>query len=403
MSMINLMTSMVKALVKGKLHVGTLTGLERVLLSQFSLPDRVPTLLAATNIEPYLIDGKFNYVLLSESPEANLELFARVKERFDFDTVVVPVWMGTLTVGAAELGTRFRIEEKRVPYPVDYPIQDMEDVRRMQIPQTVEGYQKMYFDINLEAQRRFPDTLIFPVFDGPWDLAMLLRGDHHLPMDFRLYKDFIETEDPVRKEKIQARGDPYLWPAIMELTTKLSIRYIQLAKEYGLNMLGVMLIDQFAAKPVLSMEDFLTYVLPYIERVWRSTKGKIGLGYMLTAPHEIEALMDHPVLGPGLGVAGFTNYIFPQNPDGVTLPEYDQPMLELAKKYNKSYSYIVHGKFLRDATQAELEGLIQRVCGMAVEMKAKMQLSLSSVPPGTDLEKVDLVLELVKKYGRYAS
>jgi hypothetical protein len=31
-----------------------------------------------------------------------------------------------------------------------------------------------------------------------------------------------------------------------------------------------------------------------------------------------------------------------------------------------------------------------------------MQLSLSSVPPGTDLDKVDLVLDRVKTYGRYA-
>ena len=87
----NLIITMAKALVKGKLGIGTLTGLERVLLSQFALPDRVPTLLAATNIEPYLIDEKYNYTLLAESREANLALFAKVKERFDFDTVVVPV------------------------------------------------------------------------------------------------------------------------------------------------------------------------------------------------------------------------------------------------------------------------------------------------------------------------
>jgi hypothetical protein len=260
----------------------------------------------------------------------------------------------------------------------------------------------MYFDINREAQRRFPDTLIFPVFDGPWDLAMLLRGDQHLPMDFRLHKDYTETRDPARRQKIRRRGDPDLWPAIMELTTQLAIQHIRLARDYGLNMMGAILVDQYAAQPILSVEDFLTYVLPYIERVWRTTRPRIGLGYMLTSPQQIEALLDHPVLGPGLGIGGFTNYIFPQTPDGVTLPEYDRPMLELARKHQKSYSYILHGKFLRDATDEELEALIKRVCGLAVEMRAKMQLSLSSVPPGTDLSKVDLVLDMVKKYGRYA-
>ena len=70
MSTLNLATMMVKALVKGKLGVGTLTGIERILLSQFALPDRVPTLIAATNIEPYLIDEAYTYTLLAQDLEA---------------------------------------------------------------------------------------------------------------------------------------------------------------------------------------------------------------------------------------------------------------------------------------------------------------------------------------------
>ncbi len=76
----NLMLVMAGALVKGKLNLGVLTGLERFMLAQLAVPDRAPTALAATNVEPALIDRKFNYRLLANSVEANLELFAKVNE-----------------------------------------------------------------------------------------------------------------------------------------------------------------------------------------------------------------------------------------------------------------------------------------------------------------------------------
>jgi methanogenic corrinoid protein MtbC1 len=36
---------------------------------------------------------------------------------------------------------------------------------------------------------------------------MLLRGDKQLPLDFRLYKDHTEIQDPLRREKIREHGD----------------------------------------------------------------------------------------------------------------------------------------------------------------------------------------------------
>jgi len=254
---LNLLLTVCKALVKGKLGIGQLTGLERFLLSQFALPDRIPTLLVATNIEPYEIDEKYDYSITTSSVEANLELFDKVRQRFQADIIVVPCWMGLLTVGAAELGTRFKIEERRVPYPVSYPIRRREELDALALPTEPAGYLKMYFDINKEAQRRYPDTLIYPVFDGPWDLAMLLRGDRHFPMDFRLHKDYVESTDSEKRAKIRKVGDPDLYPAIMEFTTQAAVRHIQLAKEHGLDLLGATLVDQYATKPILSLEDFV--------------------------------------------------------------------------------------------------------------------------------------------------
>jgi hypothetical protein len=113
--MANMLLTMGKALLKHKLHLGELTGMERFMVSAVTLADRASTFLAATNIEPDLIDPKYDYVLLSKSVEANLELFGLVRQRIHADIVAVPIWMGLLPMGPADLGTVFKVEPRRVP------------------------------------------------------------------------------------------------------------------------------------------------------------------------------------------------------------------------------------------------------------------------------------------------
>ena len=381
--------------------MGTLSGQERFKQFQVGLPDRVPIALVAGNMEPYLIDEKFNYKLLCKDLDANIELFEKIRNRFTYDMVVSPIWIGLMRFGAAELGTVFQIEEKQVPIPIEYPIKSINDVKQFEIPSKPSGYLKMYFDISSEARRRYPEMVFKIVFDGAWDIAMLLRGDHNLPVDFRLYKDYNSTKDEARKARIRKHGDPHLWPAIMELSTKICTRHVQMAKDYGLNLMVAALIDQYAQVPVLHVDDYLTHVLPYTERVWKAHEENMSIVYQVDSPQKVERMLRHPVLGKGYRIGGLDNYIFPQDPKGVTLAEFDQKMFELANENNTSYTYMIHGKFIRDATEEELENLVARVCGMAVEIKAKLLLMVISVPPGTDLRKLELIPDLVEKYGRY--
>ncbi|HNR96696.1 MAG TPA: hypothetical protein PKH89_06930, partial [Anaerolineae bacterium] len=104
--MANIALTMAKGLLKHKLHLGELTGVERFMVGALMLPDRASTFLAATNVEPDLIDPRFDYELLTQSMEANLELFELVRQRVKADVVAVPYWMGFMFCGAAELGTR---------------------------------------------------------------------------------------------------------------------------------------------------------------------------------------------------------------------------------------------------------------------------------------------------------
>jgi hypothetical protein len=397
--MANMMITMGKALVKHKLHIGTLTGMERFMVSSVTLADRASTFLAATNIEPDLVDPKFDYEMLSKSVDANLDLFGLVRQKIHADVVAVPYWLGLMCVGPAEFGTVFRIEKRRVPYPVEYPIKKQEDIEKIKIPEEATGYLKMVFDINREAQRRYPDAIVLVMMDGPWDLAMLLRGDRELPTDLRIYKDYTQAKDQATRDKIRRFGNPDIYPAIMELTTQLSIRFFQLAEKNGLSLMGSAMVDQYAAKPIMSREDYFKYVHPYRLRVWEALGRKVGPGYQVPSPKETQMNMQDPVLGKGFG--SFSNYIFPQTPEGITLPEYDQPMLDMAKKYKQSYMYMVHGKYLRDATESQLDATVQRICRMAVETRVNLMVSIASVPPGASVEKANYVFQLVEKYGRY--
>ena len=64
--MANPILTMGKALLKHKLHLGTLTGMERFKVSAVTLADRAATFLAATNVEPDLVDPRFDHVVLAE-------------------------------------------------------------------------------------------------------------------------------------------------------------------------------------------------------------------------------------------------------------------------------------------------------------------------------------------------
>jgi hypothetical protein len=395
----NMALTMGKALLKHKLNLGTLTGMERFMVSAVTLADRASTFLGATNVEPDLVDPKFDYVLLSQSVEANLELFDQVRQRVQADVVGTPYWLGLMFTGAAELGTEFKIEERRVPYAVDYPIKTQEDIAKIKIPDRATGYLKMSFDINKEAQRRYPDSFFMLVADGPWDLAMLLRGDHDLPTDLRIHRDYTEAKDQAKRDRIRRFGNPDTYPAIMELTTQLAIRIAELAVENGLSLMGSALVDQYASKPIMSREDYFKYVHPYRVRVWEALGRKVMAGYMVPSPEEAEQNLQDPMLGKSQGA--FTNYIFPQTPEGITLAEYDRPSLELAQKCKQSYAYMIHGKYLRDASAAQLDVTVQRICRMATEVRANLMVSIASVPPGASLEKANYVFRLVEEYGRY--
>lgn len=396
----NMMVTMFKAFWKRAFAVEKLTGKERFVLSLFGRQDRVATMLAATNVEPANIDPSFNYVMLNKSIQANLDLFEKLCDKVNSDMVGSGGWLGFMGMGAVELGTKFKVTENRAPYPVDYPIKDRSDLDKLELPTEVTGYFKMHADLTKTAQKQLSETMAQFAVNGPWDMAMLLRGDSKLPLDLRFHKDYYETDDPKRREKIKKRGDPDLYPAIMEFCTQLAIRQCELAKAYGVQMMPAMLFDQYSGEPVVSRSDYVKYIGPYVQRVWISQNKRMMLTYSCSSPLRMQEIIESE--GPDVvNLLYFSNYTFHTTPEGISRPEYDRPALELAKKYKKTFAYWLHGKFLRDASEQELDNLFKRVFGNAVDMGVPMNLMIGSVPPGTDFEKVNYAISMAEKYGRY--
>ena len=375
-----------------------LTGAQRFLLtSMFSKIDRVATLLVPSNVHPQLLDSNYDFVRLTKNVEANLELFAILRERFpNVDAAMPASWLGLAGMGQVEMGTTMRISPMVEPSPDVYALDKM-SLEELKLPK-LEGYLKNQIDLCVETQENYPEMNSPPIIEGSFDLAMLLRGER-LFNDFILYKNYISATKSDQKEKIKKKGDPNLIPKIMDFATEASIHIGKMYKEQGVSMLGMVIVNQYANPPIMSPMDFITYIYPYVETVWKEfKKHRPTAGYMPPTPTAAKEISSYPALS---GIACFNNYMFPQNELGVTPDNYDEDMIKLSKELKTPYQYLVHGKFLRDGNNKEIEAQVKKVCELAVENRVPMGLGIAAVPLGTDLTKIDLILNSVDKYGVY--
>ena len=185
----------------------------------------------------------------------------------------------------------------------------------------------------------------------------------------------------------------------MDFTTEASIHIGNMFKQNKVGMLGMVIVNQYANPPIMSPDDFITYIYPYVEKVWKEFKRfRPTAGYMAPSPEVAKKIIEYPALS---GIACFNNYMFPQNELGLTPPEMDEKMVLMSKELKTPYQYLIHGTFLRDGTEKELKAQIKRVCEYAVNKQAPFSVGLAAVPLGTDLKKIDLILNAVEEYGRY--
>ncbi len=397
MVMFRIVKTIVKGMVKAKLG-RTLTGSERFLLtSLFSKVDRVATLITPSNVHPHLIDSNYDFVRLTSSVEANLELFEKLRERFpNVDAALPASWLGLAGCGQVEMGTSMRITPMVEPSPDIYAL-DRCSLDELPMPKMT-GYLERQIELCAEVQDRYPEMNSPPIIVGSFDLAILLRGEK-IFNDFKLFKDYKSTFDPERKERIKKRGDPMYFPRLLDFTTEASIMIGKMFKEQGVRMLGMVIVNQYVNPPIMSPFDFTTFIYPYVEKVWRAFKRyRPTAGYMPHTPTVAKEISAYPALS---GIACFNNYMFPQNEIGLTPHEYDIEMIAISKEIKTPYMYLLHGKFLRDGTVKEIETQVERICKLAVEANKPMSLGLAAVSLGTELIKIDRVFETVDKYGVY--
>jgi hypothetical protein len=60
------------------------------------------------------------------------------------------------------------------------------------------------------------------------------------------------------------------------------------------------------------------------------------------------------------------------------LPEHDRPAFELVKENKKFFVRIIHGNFLRNTVELEIDVLVKQVCTSVTEMRIFFSLSMLS-------------------------
>ena len=211
--MFRIITNILKGMAKVRLG-RQLSGSERFLLtSLYSKTDRIATLITASNVHPSLIDSSYDFVRLTSSIEANLELFEILLTRFPgFDAAMPASWLGLAGCGLEEMGTTMRISPTIEPTPHVFALDRM-SLDQLTFPEMT-GFLEKRINLCAEVQDRFPDMNLPPILLGAFDLAILLRGER-LITDFRLYKDYITSTEEDRKNKIKKKGDPMFFPNLL--------------------------------------------------------------------------------------------------------------------------------------------------------------------------------------------
>lgn len=400
------MLNIIKTILKGSIKnlIGReLTGSERFLLtSMFIKVDKIATLLTASNVHPKLIDPHYDFIRLTSDVNANIELFKKLREMFpNFDAAMPASWLGLAGCGQVQMGTKMRITKWVEPSPNKYALDvnnienfDMESIK---LPE-MKGYLATQVNLCVEIQDKFPEMNSPPIIVGSFDLGVLLRGEK-LFEDFMIYRDYVTTKNKQLKEKISKRAS--VFPKIMDFTTKASIELGNIYKSQGATMLGMVIVNQYANPPIMAPSDFFTYIYPYVEEVWKNFKKyRPTAGYMPPSPSVAREISNYPALS---GIACFNNYMFPQDEIGLTSKSFDEEMVVISREIKNPYQYLISGKFLRDGNKKEIESKVKEICELAMKNDVPLSIGIAAVPLGTDLSKINLILDLVDQYGVYKS
>jgi Zn finger protein HypA/HybF involved in hydrogenase expression len=414
MGLLKLLKLVIKASVKNKLRgLGvTLTPLERILLFNLNkLPDRVATILAVANIHPQFVDPSVSWVDLLDDVDKNVELTKKLYQRYPVDNLTMLYWGGPLlSSGLYEMGVPFQLTEWNYPTNTDNIIKVADDLHTIH-PPDIEGYFETALQVFCQAQDELPSIMISPFLTSTFTLGCFLRSTELLLEDLKCYQRYTLADTERERQQIEdychrLGSYPNFFEDEMTHYSQLVLTTLQRYKEYGIDPTGCVFWELYASPPSLDIEEFLTYVYPYIYNLYTSVKRyhPLGITYYPDSVERWKTLFDHAANDkqylPTISLPSAITFPIASNGD---LECDHQAMIQLCKTYNQPYTATILPYFLRDANKQEIYQKVKELVERAVQAQLPTMISPVAVTNDTDPEKVDTFFQAVCDHGNYTS
>ncbi len=159
-----------------------------------------------------------------------------------YATCAAPAIMD-LTVEAEAFGATLNMPDNEIPTVVGRLVTDADSVRALKVPELTAGRLPEYIKANQLAAKNITDRPVLGSCIGPFSLAGRLYGMSEIMLDIYMQPDVI-TE-------------------LLEKCTELILAYARAQKEAGDG--GIIMAEPAAG--LISNDDCLTFVTPYVKRV----------------------------------------------------------------------------------------------------------------------------------------
>lgn len=159
-----------------------------------------------------------------------------------YATCAAPAIMD-LTVEAEAFGATLNMPDNEIPTVVGRLVTDADSVRALKVPELTAGRLPEYIKANQLAAKNITDRPVLGSCIGPFSLAGRLYGMSEIMLDIYMQPDVI-TE-------------------LLEKCTELILAYAHAQKEAGDG--GIIMAEPAAG--LISNDDCLTFVTPYVKRV----------------------------------------------------------------------------------------------------------------------------------------
>jgi uroporphyrinogen decarboxylase len=355
-----------------KLSREEMTPLERMrAAARFEEPDRVPVILQIHEYAARAAGMAVSEICLD--PEKHVLSQILAMERYGHDLPCA--FADSYNIEAEALGCRLRFFDDRLPEIAERVVKEPADLARLRVPDPHSaGRMPWIFEVNrLFAEHLGGLVSTYAAVSAPFSLACSIRGYENVIADIATDPDFAHR--------------------LMEFCTRVTTAYAR--EQLAGSAMSVSIIDAWAAPPLVNMEIFDEYVLPYTARAigavtppganWGGIWGAGVVGDWRTLIRRVIA-------------AGSTNVrAFGEDLEkGVPLGE----LKELCRSHGRPVLATVTASMMARGTPGEIESAVAGLI-RAGAAGGGFVLYGAMVPIDTPEENLLRFVEAAKRLGRY--